>query len=65
MNIEIILDGQKYVGKKSDELTQAKAVSAMYENWSDFNKLKVDLEDGSVMLIGKDAVQRAVVIVKP
>lgn len=64
MQIVVMLDNQKYVSKTTTEVEQSTAVKAMYEKMESLNKLQLDLEDGSVLLIGKDAVQRAAIIVR-
>ncbi len=64
MKIEITIDGKTYITKCGEE--SAKEIAdGMYEKFDVFTKLKTQLEDGSYLLIGKEAVQRAVIIVKP
>lgn len=67
MIIEITLDGNTYQSKEvevtSDEFSQS--AEAMFKNISEITKFKMEMDDGKIMIIGKEAIQRAVIIIKP
>lgn len=65
MKIEIIIDGKIYTTVESPNITIEKAAESLYENFAELNKLQLNLEDGSVLIIGKGVIQSSVFIVKP
>lgn len=65
MKLEITIDGKTYVSVATDKVTPSEAAEQIYNQIDAYTKLKVDLEDGGVLVIGKEAVQRAVIIFKP
>lgn len=65
MYLKIILDGKTYESIGVKGKTPADVAKTLFDEWDKVTKLQVDMPDGSIMLLGKDALRRAVVIVMP
>lgn len=63
MKITIHLNGYQYNCKVTDEKTKQEAADAFYAQLEDFSKLQVELEDGHILLLGKQAIQSASFII--
>ena len=61
MWMELEYQGKTYKTKTTDQTDQDKAVETIYENLAKMDRMKMDLEDGSILIIGKDALQSAVI----
>lgn len=61
MWMELEYQGKTYKTVTTDEMDQGKAVEVFYENFSKMDRMKMELEDGSILIIGKDALQSAVI----
>lgn len=59
MRIELFLDGKIYKSKKTNEATAEETAEKLFEIIAEMNRFKMELEDGSFLVFGKDAVQRA------
>lgn len=57
------IDGMTFKGTSSDEITALDLAERFYENLNTLDKLKMPLEDGGVLLLRKEQMQRAVLIV--
>jgi len=70
MKMKVILEyqGKQYIGKESadfsDEDTK-ELIEAIYENMGSINRYKMELEDGSILILGKDAIQSSVIKIIP
>lgn len=62
MRINMTYDGVTY--KSTEHEFDKEFIESFYENISDFEKFKLPLYDGTVMIVGKDVIQRAVFIFK-
>ncbi len=64
MYIEVRLDGNVYKSGKESDLIKAEAfASKMYDIVNDLHKLRIDCENGDIVMFPKEAAQRAVIIV--
>lgn len=64
MIIQIILEGNTYTSPDTDETTADEFSEQIFERMADLDRFKLELDTGGYLVIGKDAVQRAQVIVK-
>jgi hypothetical protein len=65
--MEIIYEGKTYVGKTSDKPEASAEIAAekMFDNINTISKLKLPLEDGSILVIGNDVLTKSVFIFFP
>lgn len=63
--IVVHYDGLMFETKDTDEATPAQLCEALYENLESVDKLKLELKDGSILMMPKDAVRRAVILIVP
>ena len=62
---EIFIDGKTYMTQPADSDIPLEALAEQfYENVEYINKAKFFLNDGSILILPKDAIQRAHVIFK-
>jgi hypothetical protein len=64
MYITITLDGKTYKGAKINSDCKIEA-EKFYKTWDTAVKFQMILKGGSILLVGKDAIQRAVAIFYP
>jgi hypothetical protein len=57
MHIEIDYKGKTYVSKEMEEVTMQEAVDAVWENFSELSKFRMELVEGGLLLLGRDAIQ--------
>ena len=60
MRIEIEYNDKKYVSKDSSEDEAENVMERLYENFDDVEKFKMQLDDETWLLMGKEACSRAV-----
>ena len=63
VQVTIIVDGQKFVADKIEDNIE-NIVSSFYEHLNEFTSLKFELNDGSILLLNKDAIRRSIFIIK-
>jgi hypothetical protein len=61
MWMEMEYQGKTYRTKANDEIPQDKVAEELYKNFSNTDRLKMELEDGSIIVMGKIAMQSAVI----
>ena len=61
MQLKIVLDGITYIGKEIKMTPEERIVEIekLYDMIPDVNRVKFILEDGSILIIGKNAIQSA------
>jgi len=66
MQLIITLDGETYCGKvtKTPDEEMKKQLDIFYKSIDELNKMKLELENGDILIIGEEAVQKAVFIVR-
>lgn len=64
MQINVLLDGITYKSMVSDEDAE-KISEAHYQNKDEVTRMKMTLESGDIMVLGRDACEKAVYIYKP
>jgi hypothetical protein len=62
MRMEIFLDGEHYFGKRTEKEDAGNLSDKFYEVASNMDSFRMELEDGSFLVLGKDATQRAHII---
>ena len=62
MKFTLHVNGLVFESAITDKISVEKAKSAVYENIENMNKLEMESSDGSFVVIGKDALQSAVLI---
>lgn len=65
MRVEVTIDGKTYKSKQDESEKYVRFANRMYEGFESFTKLKLGLEDDSILIIGRDAVQRAQIVIYP
>jgi len=60
--ITVIIDGNTYMSKKNDEVDKETASEDFYDIAGSMDSFKMELEDGRILVLGKDAIQRAQMI---
>lgn len=65
MHMIVEYEGKVYRTKETDEVAVAEAVDRLWPHMDDLDKFKMELDDGSVLLLGKEACRRAVFLVVP
>lgn len=65
MKIVIEYDGKRYVSKATDEKVDKEAADSLYAQLSEMEKIQVELEDGGWLLMQRDALRRAVILILP
>ena len=65
MHMIIEYNGKSYKSKDTKETTAQQVVDDLWPGMDEIDRLKIDLDDGSTLLIGKDAVRRCVIRVVP
>lgn len=65
MKVVIEYRGKIYESKETAEISQEEAFRAIYDDFERMHKLNVELADGSKIILGKEALQRAVIKVMP
>ena len=63
MRIELTVDGKTYKSIATDDISRDDAVEALYEELANINKFKMELEDGTVLLLPVDVIRRAHIII--
>jgi hypothetical protein len=58
---EVEYQGKTYKTKATDKISQDKVAEELYKNLSNMDRLKMELEDGSIIILGKIALQSAVI----
>jgi hypothetical protein len=61
MRMEMEYQGKTYKMKATDEMPQGKVAEGFYKNFPNMDRLKMELEDGSIIVIGKIALQSSVI----
>ena len=65
-HMKILLDGATYIGKAADEDTDVEKIADRgFESINRLNKMQLQLEDGSWLLLRDEQMKRAVVLVCP
>ena len=60
MWIDVIVDGNTYSSPTTTKITHTAAAEAFFDKLGDLNRFKLQLKNGGdVLVIGKDALQRA------
>lgn len=59
MKPEVFLDGERYFGKRDDSVSAKEIADEFYSIAQDMGGLRVELEDGSFLVLSKEATQRA------
>lgn len=65
MKIVIEYAGKTYESAETDDISQEAAFDDIYKQFEDMNKLSVDLANGGKLILGRDALQMAAVMVMP
>lgn len=65
MRVEVTIDGNTYKSKEDVSEAYTRFANRMYENFESFTKLKLILEDNSILILGRDAAQRAQIVIYP
>ena len=60
----IIYEGKTFTSKDTDEIGAQEMVERLYDNLEDLNKLKVELTDGTWLLLPTEALKRSVIMVQ-
>jgi hypothetical protein len=61
MWMEMEYQGKTYKTKATDKISQGKVAEELHNNFSNMDRLQMELEDGSIIVIGKIALQSAVI----
>lgn len=64
MRIEIYIDGNKFETPDTEEATAEEVRDAIYEDLERLEKIKFDLKGGGFLLLGPDAVKKAVLVIR-
>jgi len=62
MKVTLIIDGNTYESKETDEFTHEEASEMFYENAGSMDCFKLELENGDKLVLGKLATQRCQLI---
>lgn len=65
MQIIIDYNGKTYKSKEASEVSQDKAFDAIYDDFEMMQKLNIELEDGGRLIMGTEALRRAIIKVMP
>ena len=65
MKIIVEYQGKQYESKSDDEHNAEEISEMFYENFADMNKFKMELVGGGSIVLGKIALQSAVVLFLP
>ena len=59
MQMILRYEGGLYFSKKTYEVSKYEAAEEFYEKSIQFDNLKMDLEDGGILVLGKEAIRRS------
>jgi len=59
MQMILRYEGGLYFSKRTDEVSTSETVEEFYEKFLQLDKLKIDLEDGGFLVLGKEAIVRS------
>jgi hypothetical protein len=63
--LTVLLDGEYYHGQSGEDMgTIEQGAATLYEHIELMSSLKLPLKDGRILVLGKDAVKRAVFFVQ-
>ena len=65
MRITLIYEGETYESEETDKVTMQAAHDSIYADMADLDKLTMNLRGGRRLVIGREAVQRAVLVFSP
>lgn len=65
MQIIVVYDGETYHSRRDDTVTVKAAADALYEKLHELNKLRLETENGGVILFPLEAISRAVIKIIP
>ena len=64
MQVTVEYEGKTYKGVENKDVKASDAANALYEGFESYDKLQLELEDGSVLILGKHALQSCVIVIK-
>ncbi|MCP5079877.1 MAG: hypothetical protein GY951_17720 [Psychromonas sp.] len=62
MKMTLHINGLTFTSASTDEVSVVDAKATIYENLENMNKLEMECEDGSFIVIGEKALQGAVMV---
>lgn len=62
MKMTLHINGLTFTSRVTDEVSVNDAKSAIYENIEQLNKLEMECDDGSFIVIGEAALQNSVIV---
>lgn len=65
MKVAIEYQGKRYESNETTEHTVGEVSEMFYKSFDDMTKFKMELPGGGALIIGKDALQSAVVMFLP
>lgn len=65
MRMTITYEGETYESEETDEITMQAAHDAIYGHMAKLDKLTINLLGGRKLVMGREAVQRAVLVFYP
>lgn len=65
MKVVIVFHGNRYESQETTDHTADEVSELFYKDFSSMDKFKMELAGGGSLILGKDAVQNAVVMFLP
>lgn len=62
MKMTLHVNGLTFSSPVTDEVSVAEAKAAIYENIENMNKLEMECDDGSFVVVGEEALKSSVIV---